>query len=606
MDARLLLTLALAGLALAAGAPAARAQSDPAAETAETLTPSPRQPPTGGSGAAVRTPFEGVFSIGGIGSDTSGNAVRVGEYDVLRPGSVPQLGIQFWGERGRARFDVLAQHGGDARDQRYRADLDFGRLVKASVSYDRFPHRLDHDPLSYLDASSGIGGTFVVRHDDTDPGAAYSLTHGELASLVEVAVPAAQGLRFFVGHRQELRSGFHQALTTSHCSHCHTTGYTRQIDQRTLDLSAGARLQMSALTLDYTFENRHFKEDAAAPTTVYDRALQPAQLTDVFLNRVQYDERFGSLPFDTTPALRKEGHSLRARVDLPGDASLIGRFTRTTSRNTDSQLEVDFTGGSGRFVMPFGRRLTLRAALRRYDINADSVFVDVNEPIAPAGLSAGLTYAQAYPALGPVDFLRESSLSRTPTDLSVELAYRPFKRTTVRFGYEWEDIRRDRFTVHRTTTNSLHVNARSNPTKTLQFRSRVDYDWIADPFMRERAAIPLVLQPLQSPGNVPFTGLQYFEMYRSRQADLTSFPTRDGLIDQSLTWSPTSRVSVSGHYRWRHASNHDLTASDWQQSMHLPGVELWLAPGDRWNVAAGYLYQRERLETMFSTLAFVG
>jgi hypothetical protein len=40
--------------------------------------------------------------------------------------------------------------------------------------------------------------------------------------------------------------------------------------------------------------------------------------------------------------------------------------------------------------------------------------------------------------------------------------------------------------------------------------------------------------------------------------------------------------------------------------VHAPGVDIWLAPGERWTLAAGYSYQRERLETVFSTLAFVG
>ena len=35
-------------------------------------------------------------------------------------------------------------------------------------------------------------------------------------------------------------------------------------------------------------------------------------------------------------------------------------------------------------------------------------------------------------------------------------------------------------------------------------------------------------------------------------------------------------------------------------------AEVSIAAGDRWSLMGGYTYQRERLETMFSTLAFVG
>jgi hypothetical protein len=135
---------------------------------------------------------------------------------------------------------------------------------------------------------------------------------------------------------------------------------------------------------------------------------------------------------------------------------------------------------------------------------------------------------------------------------------------------------------------------------------RFDQAWTQDPFQHEHAAVPLVLQPFGSPGNVPFTGLQYFTMYDSRQANLTSFPTRDRRMDTNLSWTPSPRASLSVHYRWRGASNDDLNFSTWDRSVQAPGAELWIAPGDRWSVMAGYNYGRERLETMFTTLAFNG
>jgi hypothetical protein len=124
--------------------------------------------------------------------------------------------------------------------------------------------------------------------------------------------------------------------------------------------------------------------------------------------------------------------------------------------------------------------------------------------------------------------------------------------------------------------------------------------------MAERAAIPAVLQPFQSPNNVPFTGLQYYEMYGSRQADLTSFPTRSARLDQSLSWSPTARIAMNVHYRFNASENDELNFSTWSRTAHAPGAEIWMAGGGNWSLSAGYSLQRERLETMFSTLAFVG
>ncbi len=598
-----MLVAAVVGLSPAASL---TAQTDPTARSARQTVPPGTQTPSPPSWSTAGRGLEGIFTFGGTGTDRSGSLLKIGEYDVLHQGALPKLGLQFWGERHGRRYDVLAVHSGDARDQHYRVDLDAQRILKAHVHYHRFPHRLDHDPLSYLDASSNVGGTFVVRHDDTDPGAAYGITRGELESRLEIALPKTSGVMFFLGHRSEITSGSHQALTTSHCGTCHVTGVSGKVDEHVRDLTAGSRLSFKGLTLDYAFENRRFRDEGGTLTTLYDRALQPATLADVFLNRVQYDERAGLLPFDTAPGLRKDSHVLKARADLAGSATVSGSYAHTRSWNTDTQLGVEFSGASGRFVLPVGRKMTLVASARHYDINADEALVDVSEPIAPAGPSAGLTYAEAYPSVGTVDFIRQSSLSRRPTELTLDVAYRPAKHSAVRFGYGWEEIRRDTVAVERTTTHTAWANLRSRIGRTLQLQVRGRQDWIRDPFMHERAAIPLALQPDPSPGLVPFTGLQYYEMYASRQADLTNFPTRDSRFEPSATWSPSPRFAVTGHYRWRHAANHTLTFSDWQRTIQSPGADLWIAPGARWSVSAGYVDDRERLETMFSTLAFVG
>lgn len=200
---------------------------------------------------------------------------------------------------------------------------------------------------------------------------------------------------------------------------------------------------------------------------------------------------------------------------------VTGNFTRSESTNTDLDLTTVFTGGSGRFSMPLGRRFTLRGGIRHYEIESDSIFVDVAEPVAPAGPSAGLTYAQNFPALGRVDFLRESGLNRSPTIADVEGIWRPAKKTTVRLGCEWNQLEREHFEIEKTVTNTFRVSARSAFGRSLQTRTRLRIDTVDDPFGRPDAAVPATLQPFQSPGNVPFKpALQHFEFYRTRSVDL--------------------------------------------------------------------------------------
>ena len=377
-------------------------------------------------------------------------------------------------------------------------------------------------------------------------------------------------------------------MTTAHCSTCHTVSFTRKLDEQTRDLIAGAMVQAKALTVDYRFEARKFADDSPDPVMQYDNAIHPAQLTDVFLNRVQYDDGAGLLPVGTVPGLTKNLHSLRAALWLPRDASLVGILTKSNTRNDSTRLEIDYSGISGRLVVPVSSRMTFRADARRYDIESDDVFVDVVELTAPAGPSAGLTYRQAFPAMGEQDFVRKSSLSRTPTEMNAELSMRLAKRSFLRAGYMFENVERDNFDVEKTTTNTLYLAGRSTFGKKAAWRYRFEQNFVNDPFMYEHAATPAILQPYMSPGNVPFTGLQYFEMYNSRSSNLTSFPTSSTKIENTFTWTPNARASITGHYRWRGASNDELQLGDWNRTVHAPGVDVWFAPGERWTLAAGY------------------
>jgi hypothetical protein len=458
-----------------------------------------------------------------------------------------------------------------------------------------------------MDASSGLGGTFVATSTDTDPGAVYRANYGEFDARVDVNLPTKLPIKFFVGHNQQTRSGSHQVMTISHCATCHTYAFTRGLDERTREFIAGAIVKARALTVEYTYSNSSFEDQANPIQLQYDNAVQPATLQDIFLNRVQYEQEDGVLPVSTTPPIDKQLQTVRARLQLPGDASLVGLFATSRQTNTAANLDIDYTGVSGRLFVPFARRFSFKADARHYNLESDDVFVSVVQKVAPAGLTAGKTYEQAYPT-GELDFVRESVASRTPTEVTLELGMQPAKFTFLRAGYAWDEVERTSFDVEKTTTNSYYLAARSRFGRGANGRIHFQQDFVNDPFMYENAAIPQVLQPYPSPGTPasPLTGLQYFQMYRSRQANLTSFPTSATRLDGLFTLTPSERVAMTVHYNYRSASNDDLNYSEWNRTAHMPGIDIFISPGERWTLSAGYVYEKEKLDTLFSTLAFSG
>lgn len=564
-------------------------------------TPAPAAAPP----ASVAAPaWEGMFSLGGSGFSIDGYQGRVAEFKVTDQDALASLKALLWGEKNGFRYDITAINGGDSRDQNYAASVDIKRILKAHVTYRSLPHRLDHDTLDYVDGGSGIGGTFIVRHDDTDPTAQYEMEYGDLTAGVDLAL---KNLTFFLGHERQTRGGSHQVMTVAHCANCHTVAFTKKYEEVTRTLTAGARLSLSAFTAEYTFTDRDYEDSGANPLYQFDNAVQPATLQDIFLNRVQYDDANGLLPVSSDPAIRKYSNTLRARLAMK-DASLSGTFTQAHTENVDQDLAYDYTGGSTRLFVPLGKKMSVKADFRRYSLENDSVFVDVVEQTTPAGLSAGLTYPQAFPTAFPAtfDFVRDSSMNRTPTEFGVELGVQPARRTFLRFGYGFQAIEREFYEVEKTTTNTLYFAGRSAINKQVNTRFRVQFEDIEDPYLHHKAAIPAVLQPTPSAGLSPLTGLQYYTMYQSRQADLTSFPTQSLFVEGLLTVTPNERLAITGHYRWRDSHNDALSFSDWGRTSSSPGVDVWFAADDQWALTAGYVYQKEQLETLFSTLAFSG
>jgi len=233
----------------------------------------------------------------------------------------------------------------------------------------------------------------------------------------------------------------------------------------------------------------------------YNNAVQPATLQDIFLNRVQYEQEDGPLPFATTPSIDKYLHALRARLQL-GEASLLGLFAHSKQTNTNAGLNVDYTGFSGRSYMPFSRVFSLKADAKRYDIDARRRVRPrrreggAGRPDRGQDLRAGVPDRRVGLRAGVG---RVADADRA----DARAGDHPARFTFLRAGYMWNEIERKSYEVEKTTTNSLYVAGRSRFGKSANGRFRFQYDSISDPFLYQDAAIPQVLQPYRARGRLP-------------------------------------------------------------------------------------------------------
>jgi hypothetical protein len=553
---------------------------------------------------------QGYVTVGGMGMENADYRGRISEYTTANQGGRGGVGLGLWGFSGKVFYDLLASVQGDQRDQKHSFLLDARRYFRTEIRYTSLPHRLDHDPLDGLDAGKGA---IIVRHDDVNAGDLYAIMRGELEVSSKFLIPRLPGVQLRVGYRDERRIGHAQARTISKCSNCHITAVSREVNQFTRDVTAGATVRIKRVSVDYAYLNRDFRERAPTPTLTYDDPVQPATLARIFDNRIQFGLSSGPQPFNQIPELRRESHTIRARLELPRDAALNLGFVKALAENEDVGLGTDSKVWSARLSVPVTRRLFLTARFRQMQVESEGIFINVVEPAAVAGPQLGRTYAQAYPSFGTADFMRNSAESRRPTTAEFEASFLAARRTTLRFGYTWEQIRRDHAAEFdmpydsQRNTFTFSLNSRSNDRK-WTLRTRYTFESTDDPFALLRAAYTPAIQPTPSPGTPPspLLGTQYYTLYRARQANLSNQPSRTHWGEQTVTWTPTSHFSLNAHLRVRSMANDQLNMSDWNQLAITPGTEAWFAPHPRFSLMAGYYYHRERGDTWLVVPVFDG
>lgn len=558
----------------------------------------PADPPPAVSG--------GSLFLGTQGFSNNGWQGRVGEFDTNKDGLRPVTSFSYWYSRGPRFLDFYGENRGDSRDQVYSLQGTLGRRLQFRSALDRFLHRLDHDPLSNLDAAKG---SVVVRYDNLNPNRAYTTGRSELKTEIRGVIN--QWLSWRASHRFLQTHGDIQTRAISKCANCHVTGRATRVDQRLQDLSAGLSLRLGKkAVLHYDFTSRQFKEHGERPAQQYDVAQHPTSLSRVFFNRVQFDGTTnGLMPYAYVPGYRKDSHELQFAAELPADARLTARMMKTRTTNTHTRLDMDVLTWGARYVLPLGARTSLKAQLRHADLHSDDVFIQLEEPANPAGVpQPGQTYSQAYPAFGSADWTRHSSINRRDFQAVGELSHRLARLTTLRAGYQFRTIRRDDFEVERTDRNRLFAQFQTRSHNTWNSRVRYTFETTDQPFLHAKAALSPALQLTPSAGNPPspLNGLQYFSLYAARQANLTNQPTRSQLFEPSFTWTPSPRAALTLHYRTRQEKNDQLNYSTWNHTSHLPGAELWVSPLERLNFTLSYQAQWDKTDTLFVIPVFDG
>ncbi|MCD6580207.1 MAG: MtrB/PioB family outer membrane beta-barrel protein [Desulfuromusa sp.] len=571
----------------------------------------------------------GSWELGMSGISTEDNAARVNEYSSVRAEDgvslAPKLDLEF--KNGGFILELESETMGP-RDQQHGLEIDAGRVFKFESELSVLEHHKDHETLGQMGATArdDIGGSqpsVVTDKTFADLAAAgmsttvggasvpydaaaawaqevdnnYIVTRREWKNEAELVIPALPNVTFKAGARIETREGMEQAISLAKCKACHISASGKEIDERTEEFTVGATAKFGLLTVDYEYLTRNFEEQADPESRFYVTAGGNNQL----LYSNVSDTEFGK-----TPDSEKDAHLIKARLDLPSNTSITASYVKADIESTkaavsdsyafvgDNTLDSEYEGFNAKLATIIGPvRLSLRGGIYEIDGPEYELFFPARDAYTydPSAFEDGY---QEY----------ESAESREVTDFGVDAVYRLAKATTLRLGYEYEEIERDEEELGETETHTFKAAVKTRIGKTLSGHASYEYQDIDDPFGADHAT---GIVQLTGTADSFDSGLVYVptvqdasgktlywnDVYPARDFAATNQPDEVHEAKLSTTWSPSANMAATFFMRFRYEENGDV---NYEQTTIVPGASLWYAPSDKLNLTMAYTFSNQDTE----------
>jgi hypothetical protein len=581
----------------------------------------------------------GHVEIGVSGMDTNDNPARVNEYVNTRSEEgfsfAPKLFLE--SQEGNSAFALEIDVMGP-RDQRHSLDVDANRIFRLGIDYQVMEHWKDHETLDQMGATArdDVGGSQPSVTTDKifsdlaalptpvtavgggtlnyDAGEAYRqelandyiVTRREIKSEADITLPSLPNITFHAGVRLETREGLEQAIGVTKCDNCHVSATGKDIDERTEEIGFGATGKFGPVTVDYDYLARTFSDGGATPVRFFEDAGNPTAFNLLY--------EAGDYAFARTPDSEKDSHSLKARVDLPQNTSVTASYVKSDveSSKSDTQdeylllqgdtLNTEYESFGGKVATKLGDnlRLSLRGSMYEIDVDGNQVYFPAREVTSAAA---------AWPGTATDDL--HSAEAREVTELGIDAVYRLARATTLRLGYEYEEVDRDEEELGQTQTNTFLASVKSRLNR--QFSGNISYKYqdIDEPLAGAHVGIAqgdstAFQDPLGSglwyyntadfatPTATDFTKTWYWtDVYPNRQLASTNLADKVHEAKLSTTWSPSTGMAATLFARVRIEENDDVS---YEQQTYVPGVSLYYAPNGKLNLTMAYTFNKQETE----------
>jgi len=504
-----------------------------------------------------------AFRLGGWGVVTQGSLNGIGEYDDLQ--SSPFFDVDGLSSNGDRTLDFVLS--GFDNETNNAQVAYYGPGMSGKVRFNRFLHRLDHDPLQGFPrptppAVPGPSDNVIV--EDLNVGEDYAIRVQQLDARFQGRM--SDNVKWRLNLWGMRKFGERQANATAHCFNvnapapagatgnvCHVLSQRQSIDWTTMEIQPVVEAQFENVTVEYSRTMRSFGQSDDNIFRQYSRFnfnLPSAS------GQLGPDYQYGIVPESFTQIDR-----LKVNAMLTDTQHVYANMYVGDTHNQFRDTHRQYGGYDVRYIDRSFDQLTSTAYVSMYDENNELPPFFFNSP----PLSSANVYDEES-IRHPVDYHR----FRT----GLKGNWRPDDSSSIwRIvgGYEYFLLARDFATYPTAAGEFTQPDTRSHQ---IEIGPAMRWSEAQSGYVRYRARL----------FEVPLIGVREFNgRFNTKQ------PEQDHRIEIGGTWSPTDNLSATAQVSVVNAWHYSEFAN-FNEDSYPFYLTLWHAPTDRLSLTGGYAY----------------
>ena len=514
---------------------------------------------------------DSAVRFGWWGTSWDGSPVKIGEYQSL--GASPFYDVEAISSNGQQTLDFTLT--GLDSETNYASLNFYGPAVSAKVNYQRYPRRLDHDPLTGYDLDSGVppGPNDNVVSEDLNVGEDYAIRVQELDAKFKGRW--SDNLKWRLNLWGQRKFGERQTNAVAHCffvggaagNTCHVLSQSQTIDWLTMEIQPVVEAEFENVTVEYSRTMRSFGQDDGIVSRQYTNF-------NGFQDGSPYN--YALVPDNFTQIDR-----LKIGASLTENNQFYGNLFVGDTKNEFRDTHRNYNGFDLRLMNNTYDDLNITAYASRYqETNELPTTFLTAPPLAPAN-----TYDEDS-LRHPVDYFR--------TRAGVKGTWKPFGKSPRYYpsygfldgssfaaGYEYHQLERDfatynttpvppgPFTQPDTITHKIELGPSTRWSRSLQTYTRYKGQFI----------------------HVPLIGVsEYSDDDPDIQGTFNSnLPEQVHSVEIGSTWTPTDNFMTTAQFTIEN-SWHRSQFANFTENNYPIVCTVWYAPTNRWSLTSGYAY----------------